>query len=162
MASCSQPHCGNSVLGQRLWSPPGVTRKPRTRKLYKGRLSLLNALSDVLEWHTVENMPQALKLEAAHFFGSLKRAVTALRKQRNRLPGWNRRKITTVLSRLHRSKESLAYARARRERSWTGERRRILADIVSSAATIGRASKGCQLSRNTIHRLGNGATVYRS
>jgi hypothetical protein len=115
MASCSQPHCGNSVLGQRLWSPPGVTRKPRTRKLYKGRLSLLNALSDVLEWHTVENMPQALKLEAAHFFGSLKRAVTALRKQRNRLPGWNRRKITTVLSRLHRSKESLAYARARRD-----------------------------------------------
>lgn len=115
MASCSQPHCGNSVLGQRLWSPPGVTRKPRTRKLYKGRLSLLNALSDVLEWHTVENMPQALKLEAAHYFGSLKRAVTALRKQRNRLPGWNRRKITTVLSRLHRSKESLAYARARRD-----------------------------------------------
>ena len=65
----------------------GVTRNPRTRKLYKGRLSLLNALSDVLEWHTVENMPQALKLEAAHFFDSLKRAVTALRKQRNRLPG---------------------------------------------------------------------------
>jgi hypothetical protein len=93
----------------------GVTRKPRTRKLYKGRLSLLNALSDVLEWHTVENMPQALKLEAAHYFGSLKRAVTALRKQRNRLPGWNRRKITAVLSRLHRSKESLAYARARRD-----------------------------------------------
>lgn len=93
----------------------GVTRNPRTRKLYKGRLSLLNALSDVLEWHTVENMPQALKLEAAHFFDSLKRAVTALRKQRNRLPGWNRRKITTVLSRLHRSKESLAYAKARRD-----------------------------------------------
>jgi hypothetical protein len=46
----------------------GVTKKPRTRKLYKGRLSLLNALGDALEQHTVKNMPQALKLEAAHLF----------------------------------------------------------------------------------------------
>jgi hypothetical protein len=37
-----------------------------------------------------------------------------LKKQRKRLHGWNRRKIITVLSRMHRSKESLAYARARR------------------------------------------------
>jgi hypothetical protein len=38
--------------------PAGVTKKPRTKKLYKGRLSLLNALSDTLEQHTVENVPQ--------------------------------------------------------------------------------------------------------
>jgi hypothetical protein len=79
----------------------GVTKKPRTRKLYKGRLSLLNALSDALERHTVENMPQALKLEAAHYFGSLEKAVAALKKQGKRLPGWNRRKIITGLSRMH-------------------------------------------------------------
>jgi hypothetical protein len=51
----------------------GVTKKPRTKKLYRSRSSLLNALSDALERQTVENVPQALKLEAAHYFGSLKR-----------------------------------------------------------------------------------------
>jgi hypothetical protein len=93
----------------------GVTKKPRTKKLYKGRLSLLNALGDALEQHTVQNIPQALKLEAAHYFASLEKAIAALKKQRKRLPGWNRQKIMTTLSRMHRSKESLAYARARRD-----------------------------------------------
>jgi hypothetical protein len=93
----------------------GVTKKARTKKLYKGRLSLLNALSDALERHTVKNVPQALKLEAAYYFGSLEKAVAALKKQGKRLPGWNRRKIMTVLSRMHRSKQSLAYGTARRE-----------------------------------------------
>src|SRR6266481_2743113 len=92
-----------------------VTQKPRTKKLYKGRLSLLNALSDALEQHTVENVPQALELEAAHYFGSLEKAIATLKKQGNRLPGWNRRKIMTVLSKMHGSKESLAYGNARRE-----------------------------------------------
>jgi hypothetical protein len=93
----------------------GVTKKPRTKKLYRSRSSLLNALSDALERQTVENVPQALKLEAAHYFGSLERAIATLKKQRNRLPGWNRRKIMTVLSGMHRAKESLAYGRMRRE-----------------------------------------------
>jgi len=60
-------------------------------------------------------MPQALKLEAAHYFGSLEKAIATLRKQEKRLPGWNRRKNMTVLSRMHRSKESLRYGRIRRE-----------------------------------------------
>jgi hypothetical protein len=93
----------------------GVTKKPRRRKLYKGRLSLLNALSDALERHTVKNMPQALKLEAAHYFGSLEKAIEALKKQGKQLPGWNRRKIMTILSGMHRSNESLAYGRIRRK-----------------------------------------------
>jgi hypothetical protein len=93
----------------------GVTKKPRTRKLYKGRQSLLNALSDAHERYAVKNVPRPLKLEAEHYFGSLEKAIAALKKQGNRLPGWNRRKIMTVLSRMHRSHESLAHARARRE-----------------------------------------------
>ena len=93
----------------------GVAMKPRTRKRYKGRLSLLNALSDALEQHTVKNVPQSLKIEAAHYFGSLEKAIAALKKQGKQLPGWNRRKIMTVLSRMHRSKKSLAYASARRD-----------------------------------------------
>jgi len=93
----------------------GVTKKPRTKKLYKGRESLLNALSDALERHTVKNMPQAVKLEAAHYFGSLEKAIAALKKQGKQLPGWNRRKIMAALSRMYRSRQSLAYARARRD-----------------------------------------------
>jgi hypothetical protein len=72
-------------------------------------------LSDALEQHTVKNMPQALKLEGAYYFGNLEKALAALRKQKRRLPGWNRHKIRTTLSRMRRSKESLAYGRARRE-----------------------------------------------
>jgi hypothetical protein len=56
-------------------------------------------LSDALERHTVKNVPQALKLEAAHYFGNLEKAIAALKKQGKQLPGWNRRKIMTVLSR---------------------------------------------------------------
>jgi len=74
-------------------------------------------LSDVLERYTVKNVPQALKLEAAHYFGSLEKAISTLKKQEKRLPGWNRRKIITVLSQMHRSKESLSYVRARRDGS---------------------------------------------
>jgi len=71
----------------------------------------------VLERYTVKNVPQALKLEAAHYFGSLEKAISTLKKQEKRLPGWNRRKIITVLSQMHRSKESLSYVRARRDGS---------------------------------------------
>src|SRR5262245_8744468 len=60
-------------------------------------------------------MPQALKLEAAHYFGSLEKAISTLKKQGKRFSGWNRQKIMTTLSQMHRSKESLAYARARRD-----------------------------------------------
>ena len=93
----------------------GVTKKPRTKKIYRGRTSLLNALSDALEVQGIENMPQALKVEAAHYFGSLEKAIAALKEQRNRLSGWNRQKIIAALSRMHRSKESLNYVKARSE-----------------------------------------------
>ena len=92
-----------------------VTKKPRTKKLYRGRLTLLNALSDALERHSVKTIPQPLKLEAAHYFGSLEKAIATLKKQGKRLPGWNRRKIMTALCRMHQSTKSLAYARSRRE-----------------------------------------------
>jgi hypothetical protein len=59
-----------------------------------------------------------------HYFGSLEKAIVTLKKQGKRLPGWNRRKIMTVLSEMHRSNESLAYGRVRREFPATAERRR--------------------------------------
>ena len=63
----------------------------------------------------MENVPQALKLEATHYFGSLEKAIATLEKQGNQLPGWNKRKIMTIVSRMHRAKESLAYGRVIRD-----------------------------------------------
>jgi hypothetical protein len=53
----------------------GVTKKPRKTRLLKSKISLLNTLSDALEGHTVKKLPQAFKLEAAHYFGSLEKAI---------------------------------------------------------------------------------------
>jgi hypothetical protein len=90
----------------------GVTEKPRTRNLYGGRVNLLNVLDDALEHHSKNELAQPLKREAAHYFGSLENAIAALRKAKNRLPGWNRRKIIAALSRMHRAKKDLRYTSA--------------------------------------------------
>jgi hypothetical protein len=69
----------------------------------------------------VENVPQALKLEAAHYFGSLEKAIGTLKKQRNRLPGWNRRKIMTVLSEIHRGQRKFGLRASATQISGTGK-----------------------------------------
>jgi hypothetical protein len=59
-------------------------------------------------------MPQALKSKAEYYFGSLRKAVAALKKDRRLSHGWNKPKILKVLSLMHRSKKDLTYAGARR------------------------------------------------
>jgi hypothetical protein len=92
----------------------GVTKKPLPSKLYRSRLSLLRALRDALERHSKDDIPQALRLHAAHYFGSLGSAMIALKKDQRLLRGWSKPKIIAVLSQMHRSKKKLAYATARR------------------------------------------------
>jgi hypothetical protein len=86
----------------------GVTKKPRAKRLYKSRWSLLNQLGDALYDRPKSTIPEALKLEAEHYFGSLDNAIAAQRQEKN-LPGWNRPKVIAALSELHRSKKNLAY-----------------------------------------------------
>jgi hypothetical protein len=62
-----------------------------------------------------EDIPQALRLQAAHYFGSLRNAFVALKKDQRILHGWSKQKIILILSRMHRSKESLGHGRIRRE-----------------------------------------------
>lgn len=93
----------------------GVTEKPRAENRHGGRVKLLNDLGDALEERSKNEVPQALKDEAAHYFGSLENAIVALRKEANRRPGWTRRKIIAVLSQMHRSKKNLAHALVRRD-----------------------------------------------
>jgi hypothetical protein len=40
-----------------------------------------------LSGHTVKNVPEALKLEAAHYFGGLEKAIAALNKENGSLAG---------------------------------------------------------------------------
>ncbi len=93
----------------------GITKKQAPRKVYRSRLTILRALRDELENGSKDNIPQALRLQAEHYFGGLRNAFVALKKDQRLLRGWGKQKIITVLSRMHRSKESLAYARARRD-----------------------------------------------
>ena len=45
-----------------------------------GFRGVLRALSDALKRHTANDIPKVLKLQAAHYFGSLSKAITALEK----------------------------------------------------------------------------------
>jgi hypothetical protein len=138
----------------------GITQTSKV--MYWSRLTLLRELRDTLVNGSKDNIPQTLRLQATHYFGSLRNAFLAMRKDQRLLRGWSKQKIVLTLSRMHRSKESLAYARARRDVSGLVSAPNPCRYGHHRAATIGRSSKGCQLSRNTIHRLGNGATVYKS
>jgi hypothetical protein len=91
----------------------GITQAPR--KVYRSRLTILRALRDAVERCSKDDVPQTLRLEATHYFGSLRNAFFALRKGQKLLRGWSKQKIIIALSRMHRSKESLAYARARHD-----------------------------------------------
>jgi hypothetical protein len=56
----------------------------------------------------------------------MRNALLALKKDQKLLRGWSKEKIIAVLARMHRSKDRLAYASARREVPALGERRRNL------------------------------------
>jgi hypothetical protein len=91
----------------------GIRQVPR--KVYKSRLGIIRELRDILEKSSKKDIPQALSLAATQYFGSLQKALVALKKDQRLLHGWSKEKIITVLSRMHCSKESLAHGRIRRE-----------------------------------------------
>ena len=51
----------------------------------------------------------------AHYFGSLRNALLALKKDQKLLRAWSKEKIIAALCRMHRSKDRLPYASARRD-----------------------------------------------
>jgi hypothetical protein len=92
----------------------GINAKQASGKLHKSPLGVLRALRDTLERHSADDIPEVLKLQAEHYFGSLRNAIVALKKDRRLSRGWNKPKILNILSRMHRSKTGLAFAKARR------------------------------------------------
>jgi hypothetical protein len=83
----------------------GITQAPR-KAAYRSRLTILRTLRDALEKGLKKDLPQTLRVEAAHYFGTLLNAQRALKKDPKLGRGWSKGKIIAFL----RSKDSLAYA----------------------------------------------------
>jgi hypothetical protein len=56
----------------------GVPKKEIPRNLGQNRFVVLRALRGALKIHSTDEIPEALKFRAAHYFGSLRKAVAAL------------------------------------------------------------------------------------
>jgi hypothetical protein len=60
-------------------------------------------------------IPSVLKSQAVYYFGSLRKALAALKTDEKLLSGWSKQKIITALWGMHRAKESLSSWKARCE-----------------------------------------------
>jgi hypothetical protein len=89
----------------------GVPKKQVSGMLRNNRTRILPALRDALDDPSA-CIPEALKFQAVHYFGSLRKAIIAAK---NDLEGWSKERITSILSKMYRSKTLPPYARARRE-----------------------------------------------
>ena len=56
-----------------------------------------------------------LRLQADHYFGSLRKAVAELKRDRRVHDEWSKPKILKLLSQMHRRHEELGYAQCRRD-----------------------------------------------
>jgi hypothetical protein len=68
-----------------------------------------------LEHHSTNAIPQILRIQAELYFGSVRKAIAALKNDRRLSRGWSKPKVIKVITELHRSKADLTYANARRE-----------------------------------------------
>jgi hypothetical protein len=90
-----------------------LSKKELQGNSYQSRLQLLRTLRDCLERNPKRKISQAVKLQAAYYFGGLEKAIVALKRDQRFLSGWSKTKIIKILSQMHRSKENLAYANIR-------------------------------------------------
>jgi hypothetical protein len=93
----------------------GIIKKHFLRKLFTSRLVILRAIRDILESRSQTDIPRVLRFQAALYFGSLRIAIIVLKKNQRISQGWSKPKILKILSRMHRTKVGLAYAKVRRE-----------------------------------------------
>ena len=76
----------------------GINKKQASTSIYKSRPDILRALRDVLENGSKDDVPEVLRLQAAHYFGSLRKALKAMKTDQRLLRGWSKLKIISVLS----------------------------------------------------------------
>ena len=93
----------------------GVPKKEIPTNVGRNRLVVLRAIRDALKKKSIDKIPLKLKFRAAYYFGSLRKAVAALKNNSTVMQEWTKERILTAISRLHRSQDKLRYAQARRE-----------------------------------------------
>jgi len=93
----------------------GINKKQASSNIYKSRPDILRALRDALENGSKKDIPEVLRLQAVHYFGNLRNALTAMKTDQRLLRGWSKKKIISILSRMHRSKKIPAYGKLRRD-----------------------------------------------
>jgi hypothetical protein len=93
----------------------GINKKQASSNIYKSRPDILRALRDALEKGSKQDIPEVLRLQAVHYFGNLRNALTAMKTDQRLLRGWSKKKIISILSRMHRSKKIPAYGKLRRD-----------------------------------------------
>jgi hypothetical protein len=93
----------------------GIVKMAVVGQLHGSRLGVLRNLRDALDGLSKADISVGLKLQAEYYFGSLRKATAALKKDRRLSHGWSKPKILRILSRMHRAKVGLAYAKVRRE-----------------------------------------------
>jgi hypothetical protein len=93
----------------------GIIKEHFLSKLFTSRLVILRAIRDILELGSKTDIPQVLRFQAELYFGSLHIAIIVMKKNQRLLLGWSKPKILKILSRMHRDKVELDYAKVRRD-----------------------------------------------
>jgi hypothetical protein len=92
----------------------GIITKEVATKLSSSRLGVLKSLGDFLESNSKDNISQILRSRAELYFGSLRKAFIALKKDQRVMRGWSQLKLVKILAHIHKSKANLTYVKARR------------------------------------------------
>lgn len=82
----------------------------------QNRSVALRALRDFLKAEPTDEIPKVMKLRATYFYGSLGKAIAAMKQPAGVWHEWSQQKVITALRRLHRLKQ-LRYSNARRNHS---------------------------------------------
>jgi hypothetical protein len=80
------------------------------RAPYFGRLPVLRAFREFLDGHSKKALPQALKLAAVYYLGSVEKAIAQSQTDPTILAGWTTATILDLVSQRHKNKQSLVYS----------------------------------------------------
>lgn len=61
-------------------------------KVYRSRLTIVREIRDALKGRSKEAIPQALSIGATQYFGSLQKALAALKRDQRLARGWSKEK----------------------------------------------------------------------
>src|SRR5215467_7824719 len=90
-----------------------LSKKELPGNSYQSRLQLLRTLRECLEMNPKRKISQAVKRQTTYYFGSLGKAIVALKSYQRFWRGLSKPKINKIVPQMHRCRENLAYANMR-------------------------------------------------